>query len=705
LTQSLAFFFNNSAAGIWGRGGAISNYSGTITTISGTFTNNTAKDGGAIYNVENSAITTIQGTFTKNSAEDRGGAIANIVSKISTITNSVFDGNTGGEGGAIHNARSIDYIIFSSFTGNTAELDGGAIYNTGEIAAIAADFTSNTAGGDGGAIYNTATLTLSGGNFTNNSATRGLGGAIYNTGTLTLNPLTGDMVFAGNTDSNGTVALYNAGSVEITASDSNKVIFNDAIRSEDETKAINLQSGTVVLNNTLYGGKLTVNSGATLKLGSYTANGTTAYGGFDRSSTTYLVVDGTLDTENGRIETNTLHDLSLNSASLVVDMDLNNRSGGEYQADLLHADRFNDGTNSLSLSGVNLLSGMPTASSGFVRLLAGPNLASVWGTFTTIGDYYVLSTEGMLTLTKSSTAGAMDFTWDNAKAYFLPDAVSATSKTSVQYNLTADEVVAKKLSKQEPTNLVIKGDGKSTVTARNNVSGITTSNGYCLTITDVKDFTGFSNNYSGGVLENNGALTVSNTGFSNNTCTDHTGGAIYNGTTGTAKLTVVTFTGNRAKKMGGAVANFGTISTLSGTANDNSSSDGNGGAVYNSGTIESLSGIYTNNSATNGYGGAIFNEGKLTITADGTDTVFTGNKDQTGSNALYNNNGGTANLVANNGGNIVFNDAISGAGSGTINLCYGTLQLNNALSNNNLVLDSGAPHCCWAPIRKRIPQA
>jgi len=672
------------------KGGAIYIKKSTGSNLSADFTGNCAADSGGAVSVFYASINAITGNFVRNSAKNNGAAIHNDDAFIGYIDGTFTNNTAGVDGGAIYNDSpgEITTIANATFVANTAGGNGGAIYNAGTVTSVIGIFSNNKVGGDGGAIYNSGTMTGAG-RFTNNAATTGSGGAIYNSGTLNL----GASVFEGNADASGSNAIYNAGEVVIEAGNY-KVIFNDAVRNVDENKYVRVKSGTMELNNTFYGGVLSVANGAILKLGASTANSTTTYGGFGADTTGVLPsldLGGILDTENGRIETHDINSLATNGAKIVVDMDLNNRSRGEYQADLLHADRFNGETYSLSLSGVNLLSGMPTASSGFVRLLASPELSSVWESFT-IGDYYVLSAEGMLTFTKSSTTiGAMDFTWDNTKAYSLPNAVSATGKTSVQYNLTADEVVTVKLSKQEPTNLVIKGDGASTVTAINNAYGIITSSGHSLTITDVKDFTGFSNYYSGGMLENNGALTVSNTGFSNNSSTDNTGGAIYNGISGTATLTNVTMTGNHTLKQdqgGGAIYNIGTISSLSGTFSDNGATMSNGGAVYNGGTIDSLSGIFTCNRA-GSYGGAIANTKDLTIVANEADTVFTGNTDSSGSNALYNANNSTVSLIASVGNKIVFNDAISGEGSSsTITLVRGTTQLNNTLSGNTLKLES-----------------
>ena len=164
-------------------GGVIYNQ-GTITTLNGKFTGNSANVtnynayGGAIYN--NSQLGTISADFISNSAngyKSYGGAIYN-EGAITSISDSTFDNN--------------------SVTSENNNVEGGAIYNGSlhTIGNIGADFTNNSASGEyayGGAIYNysSSTGTTSIGaitkitnGFKGNSATatsgNAYGGAIYN---------------------------------------------------------------------------------------------------------------------------------------------------------------------------------------------------------------------------------------------------------------------------------------------------------------------------------------------------------------------------------------------------------------------------------------------------------------------------------------------------------------------------------------------
>ena len=160
-------FVSNSA--VAGGGGAVYNKWGKIGSLSGKFQNNTAgMKGGAIFNDTDGTINTIQSVFKENSAEDFGGAISNegeITAIGSAAVLSNFQSNTAKNGGAIYNMEHIGSIK-ASFVSNTAtENKGGAILNDvgwdgsiGKIDLISGDFIGNSAK-NGGAIYNSSKTT------------------------------------------------------------------------------------------------------------------------------------------------------------------------------------------------------------------------------------------------------------------------------------------------------------------------------------------------------------------------------------------------------------------------------------------------------------------------------------------------------------------------------------------------------------------
>ena len=158
-------FMNNSNPN--NLGGAIT-VRGTapVLTISGSsFSQNSAKDGGAISAFETTTLSVSDTTFTGNSATGVGGAIqsgrsGNTTDNVNlTLNGCAFTSNTGTNGGAVH------------------------LYGTGSLTATNTDFASNAGTGNGGAIYSyvdgaTENVTLTDVTFDGNSAT-GNGGAIY----------------------------------------------------------------------------------------------------------------------------------------------------------------------------------------------------------------------------------------------------------------------------------------------------------------------------------------------------------------------------------------------------------------------------------------------------------------------------------------------------------------------------------------------
>ena len=139
-------FPNNDGGGIFNNGeGASKECSPSILNCN--FTNNTARHGGAIYNVGRdgeSSPTLTNCTFTNNATTSRGGAIYNLGFQGTSspiLTNCTFTNNTAEPGGAIYNdgsnGTSSPTLTNCIFTNNTATNNrgislGGAIYNSGD---------------------------------------------------------------------------------------------------------------------------------------------------------------------------------------------------------------------------------------------------------------------------------------------------------------------------------------------------------------------------------------------------------------------------------------------------------------------------------------------------------------------------------------------------------------------------------------------
>ncbi|MDK3155472.1 DUF4347 domain-containing protein, partial [Kamptonema cortianum] len=191
-----------------GEGGAIWNgLQGNIDIFAGTFSNNQAGNGGAIYNAETSQtiINNSQiGTLNNGNRASNGGGIRNL--GILDIQNSQIVDNlaTGGEGGGISNFSNGQLILIqSSITDNRARFGGGIQTGQGNATIGRSTLANNQASEHGGGLNvnsTSATAEIFNTTFSGNEATEN-GGGIYgfpNNLTLTNSTLTGNRVLTGN---------------------------------------------------------------------------------------------------------------------------------------------------------------------------------------------------------------------------------------------------------------------------------------------------------------------------------------------------------------------------------------------------------------------------------------------------------------------------------------------------------------------------
>ena len=182
------------------QGGAIYNYASMTVTgsvftgnmVVETETNSWTSFGGAIVNTKNGDLSVTGGTFSANSAV-QGGAIATFIDYGSTdtanltVADAAFSGNSSTYGGGIYIQTGTDDLTSVSgtdFSGNTASYGGGAICQCfGALSVTGGTFSANSAGNDGGAIAvwdsGKTAATVSGATFDSNTAT--YGGAISHT--------------------------------------------------------------------------------------------------------------------------------------------------------------------------------------------------------------------------------------------------------------------------------------------------------------------------------------------------------------------------------------------------------------------------------------------------------------------------------------------------------------------------------------------
>ncbi|MTK63124.1 MAG: hypothetical protein F8N15_00930, partial [Methanobacterium sp.] len=198
-------------------GGAVRYDSGYLLAYNCKFYNNSAKfNGGAIASVavDQPLNMEITGCNFLNNTAQNGGAIFNTAN--ATVKDSNFDGNSANNGGAIAGDSSDMEINDTSFENNHATQYGGAVgYTSGTLNAVNSVFNSNRADMNGGALaclgaMFPVNMIINECDFSKNSAQNG--GAIFNIGNLTVKNCS---IFAYNSADTSFGAIYNQGNTTL----------------------------------------------------------------------------------------------------------------------------------------------------------------------------------------------------------------------------------------------------------------------------------------------------------------------------------------------------------------------------------------------------------------------------------------------------------------------------------------------------------
>lgn len=608
---SKSAFNNNSAE----NGGAIYNHGdkdnngigGVMTIADTTFDGNKANShGGAIYN--NGTMTISNGTFTNNEAK-RGGAmlIQGVTSTtseddmtVTTISNSLFKNNkaTGDIGGAIAVGKNAKAIIKNSVFDSNSAVWSGAIYTY-------APMTGSTGG------Y----IEIDGSRFVNNTATENGAAGFFSKTQIT------NSVFDSNTATSTAADTEGAGAIFFGAeskSTLNNVAFTNntsaaqggAISTRATTLANNQKATLDIANSQFDSNKAATNGGA-------------IFNTFYNSNTTSGAVSivGTSFTNNeakngGAIYNNGTGDKGGNIASIAVSNSVfanNHVSVGDYQ------------------SGAS-------------------------GTYKREGVGGAIANSGKLTVDNSVFTGNTALTTSNG--YGLGGAIS---------NITIDGQKAD-LTVKNSTFTGNKAEVGGAIYSMLNDNGSTTLDQSDVVIENSL----FQANEagSGSAIANFDNVTIKDSTFRGNKANkaDEDGGALFAGSQSTTRITGGLFEGNTSLAVGGAIAtrfskgdgtgpkhtNAGM--TIDGTTFASNHSDKDGGAIFNTfyKDADGNQGVlikdatFTGNTA-NGLGGAIYNESKVDgsntraeITFKGT-TTFTGNTANGVKNDIY--NGGIINIA------------------------------------------------------------
>ncbi len=232
----------------------------------GLFTNNTAQNGGALYNESNIVIEDTN--FSYNNSGFQGGAIYNKGTIV--VENGVPTVKYG----------NMDLILSENktLTNNMSQSSGGALFNDNGVVSIKAKdghnaiISDNSSKDFGGAISSTGENSIINVNgnviFKDNGIVNGLGkgGAIYvSAGTLNLDTTDGDIIFEGNNASVGN-AIYveNGATINFKGTD-NEITFDgdQTIASDNSLNKLNVAGGNVNFESDMsdFNGQYTQTSG------------------------------------------------------------------------------------------------------------------------------------------------------------------------------------------------------------------------------------------------------------------------------------------------------------------------------------------------------------------------------------------------------------------------------------------------------------
>jgi parallel beta-helix repeat protein len=153
-TLANCYFLQNSApCGDYCRGGGIYNIYSSPSLTKCFFVQNVARDGGGMFNHDDSAPVLTDCVFSANEAYVGGGMMNQYSSPI--LADCTFSGNTASGGGAIYEYNSPTTATNCTFEGNTAWNWGGGLFVFGHISPTLTNctFYGNSAGISGGAVY------------------------------------------------------------------------------------------------------------------------------------------------------------------------------------------------------------------------------------------------------------------------------------------------------------------------------------------------------------------------------------------------------------------------------------------------------------------------------------------------------------------------------------------------------------------------
>lgn len=692
-------------------GGFVYN-SGTVNFVDSAFTNNTAGNGGVIYNNTTGVLNITNGVFANNTATTNLSAVINN-DGTANIIGAIFKGNVAPNSAAIRlGGASVTNITNSTFSNNTA--------------------TTN----NGGAISGGGITTIVNSTFTNNSATSGNAGAIGVAGTMKIFADNGITSFSGNTASGVANDIWMfSGMTYLNAGNGGVITLNGGITSVALANVFNLNS--TVGSATLTNGTINLNCGistATVNIADGTTNlGNSSIPNVDMDNVLFTTTGGTQNFTNNTFkngsrllvndatptlfESTNLIDSTFDGLSFAGSGGAINVTSGKLN---ITGGSFSNNTAQTNGGGI-VLDGAATITGGTYT----GNKALGSGTSSGGGAIYALnraitSNFSGLTFDSNQATGATSYGGAiyNSPLYvmniknstFLNN--SANTAGGAIYNsgtlyLQADNAastftgntvngIANDLYLAGGTTYLNAGNGgnitfnsgisaasKAIALEVNSAVGSATltdgtvnfNHGFsAMTINDYDGTTNFSNSSIANVNQNNvdfnlfGGKQV----FTNNTFLNGSR-IIINDVTPTEQESTTfigsIFNGGAYSGSGGAIDLQSGNLILESSSLLNYNSTGSGGAIYNNSALTFSGGSFTGNHS-DLNGGALYNGTTATIT----NTSFTNNSSGALGGAIY--NAGALNILAD-GASTSFNSNTSAGVSNAIYMADGsTLNLN-----------------------------
>lgn len=609
------------------------------------FTENTAKNGGALYLAEGTRVYLKNASFTKNSTSANGGAITCNASNLE-IDGATFTQNSAYHGGVlILTETSVAILNNVTADGNTAKSNGGAINNTG------------------------ATLTIYNSNFKNNTAVAGSAAYLSTSSVNTIykTKFIGNTCYDTNTSNAGALFIYTSGTESLLHS----CTFID-----------NTSSGL--------GGGLFISGKSLVKMYNLTAIGNSAAKGgaiYETTSGTVVNISGmkvssnTATTGGPIIWGNTANAKLFINKSNYADLDITGALPTDYWstaiANKLTVSENNEEIPSYTDYGNEDMGNMwdatdvATAEELEAALNSGDKHIRITKDIVADRTFYVTKTSTIFSTTPYKITRANSFDGNIFVVGKTKDGAVCEEKVTLTLGNTISST----------KNLLTIDGNKDNMTV--NVTGsafVITGNAQV----DLHDNITISNNQNSGngaavLIEENAVMNIYGGSIENNQAVN--GGAIYN----CANLNVLSDAlKNNTAQNGGAIYNTGILTTDGAIFTSNNAV--NGGAIYaQSGTLELNNATFVQNTATDG--GALY-------LADGTETEnysfsvmscdFTENSAQKSGGAIYS----AAKNLDINDSSFTDNNSVENGGAVAVVSSLDTL-LNNITAKNNTAKSNG----------------